>query len=318
MQINTLVSSIGAKVPLLDVVRDSYRRMNLTGRIIGGDCNPQAIGRYYCDDFLVLPPISADSSFQEIIPAIRQAQVNLIIPTRDGELLFYARHRRRFEQEGIQVMIADSEPVSLSLDKLQFAQTLSSWDIPAIPTTIQPEQLPAGMSGFVVKERFGAGSRHTFLNLTSDEATSVSQKLAAPIFQPFVAGTEYSIDLYIDGDGKPTGALCRERVLVENGESRITRSVHLPEVEMLCLTAATRLGLRGHALIQVIIDQHHQPHLVECNARFGGASPLAHAMGLTSFIWFIGEAFFQTTPQFKRSPTEKTLIRHHHDLVIDQ
>lgn len=318
MPINTLVSSVGAKVPLLDVLRDSYRRLNLTGKIIGGDCNPQAIGRYCCDDFLVLPPISADSSFQEIIPAIKQAQVNLIIPTRDGELLFYARHRGQFEQEGIQVMIANPEPVSTTLDKLQFARILAEWGIPVIPAATRIEELPADTSSFVVKERFGAGSRQTFLNLTSDEATSVCRNLTAPIFQPFVTGKEYSVDLYIDGNGQPTGAICRERVLVENGESRITRSIHLPDIEQLCLTTATRLGLRGHALIQVIIDQHHQPHLVECNARFGGASSLSYAMGLRSFEWFIGAAFFQTTPQFKRVATEKTLIRHHHDLVIDQ
>jgi len=254
----------------------------------------------------------------DIIPAIKQAQIDLIIPTRDGELLFYARHRQQFEQEGIQVMVADPEPVALSLDKLQFAQTLISWGIPAIATTTRLEELSGGTASYVVKERHGAGSRHSFLNRARADAASCSRQLTEPVFQPFVAGQEYSVDLYIGRCGQPVGALCRERVLVENGESRITSSVKLPEIETLCLTTATRLGLRGHALLQVIIDADNHPHLIECNARFGGASPLAHAMGLTSFAWYIGEVFLQITPEFKRSPAEKTLIRHHHDLVIDQ
>ena len=75
-----------------------------------------------------------------------------------------------------------------------------------------------------------------------------------------------------------------------NGESQITTTVNLPSVEAVCRQAAESLPLYGHVVMQVIVDGSGHVHLIECNARFGGASTLSVAAGLDSFYWFLLES----------------------------
>lgn len=74
----------------------------------------------------------------------------------------------------------------------------------------------------------------------------------------------------------------------------------------------------GHVMFQFIKDYSGDIHIIECNARFGGASTLSLAMGLDSFYWFIQESRGIPSEQlsFDRSQTEKRLIRHAEDLIL--
>ena len=44
----------------------------------------------------------------------------------------------------------------------------------------------------------------------------------------------------------------------------------------------------GHSILQVI-KKENKYHIIECNARFGGASTLSYTLGLESFLWFFKE-----------------------------
>ena len=317
MRVNTLVSSVGRKTPLLEVLRQCYANLGLAGEIVGGDSDSQALGPYFCDRFLCLPATCQVDAFQNTLEFLNSAGISIVIPTRDGELPFYAGHRQEFERHGIHVMVSPPQAIATVRDKLQFAHSLRQWGFPSIDTASTPDDLPSGTNYFVVKSRRGAGGREVFLKLSKESALRHGQELSDPIYQPFVSGKEYSVDLYMDLQGEPVGAMSRERILVENGESQITVSCRMPQVEELCLSASRKLGIRGHALFQVIVDSEGQAHIVECNCRFGGASPLSYAMGLKSFDWFITEVLFHKKPTFFRSATEKKLIRYKRDRVID-
>lgn len=313
---NILVTSLSKKVPLLKAVRNSAEKLDLKGKIYGGDSNPSCIGRYFVDEFWHMPQQSA-LTIKDLIDFCHKHAIRAIIPTRDEELLFFSTHKKTLAEKGIACMISNSQCIERCRNKLLFYQFLSPLEIPAIPSVTDINLLMANT--FVVKECNGSGSQSIGLNLTAGQAKARALELKSPIFQPYIEGTEFSVDVYIDRQNSPHGAIARSRDLVINGESQITSSANQPEMEYLCLRAAVHLGIYGHAVFQLIRDSQNLLHLIECNARFGGASSLSIAMGLHSFEWFLhesGAVAKNPLPTFTRASSEMKQIRYPDDKVI--
>jgi carbamoyl-phosphate synthase large subunit len=214
-------------------------------------------------------------------------------------------------------MVSDRDAVEITHDKLQFFQTTSRMGFSSIITSENIDDISAEM--FVVKERFGAGSRQIGLRLTHDLALKQSKHLNNPIFQPYIDGIELSIDLYLDIKGKGKGSIVRTRDLVISGESQITTIITKDELSEMMISLAEELGLYGHVMFQVIHDMEEDLyHILECNPRFGGASTLSLEMGLDSFHWFFLEVLGHDLDfhPFKRFSGERRMIRYPEDLIL--
>ncbi len=313
--LGVLLTSISAKVPLLRAVREAIQKVARNGCLHGADSDPSCIGRHFVDVFWNMPPLSK-LSLEEFVSYCRKHQITVVIPTRDGELSFFSDVAEEFKQHGISVMVSPPETVRTCADKLTLYSTLKDFrECPPIPTATSLEGL--GPGPFVVKERFGAGSGKLGLRLGRNEALDHASKLSEPIFQPMIEGVEYSVDLYVTAEGEVKGVVARTRDKIVGGESWVTTSKRHPQLEKVCSELARRLGVRGHAIFQVIEDEKGQLHLVECNCRFGGASTLSVAVGLDSFYWFLLESLgedIKAVP-FSRSSVELRQIRHVADRI---
>lgn len=314
MSFNVLISSVSKKVPLIHAVRQAMTSLKIEGKLIGADCNLGCIGKYFVDQFWQIPR-QDELTFDVVLRYSLQHQIKAIIPTRDGELPFYAQYREAFKEQGISCLISSIDSIELCRDKHQFAQALSKQGYPVIPTFISLDE--QAQEQYVVKERFGAGSRTMRLNLNAKQACEFAKTLKSPIYQPYIQGIEYSIDLYMDRSGKTQGVIARTRDQIIDGESQITTSVVNQDLQTLCANMAESLGLYGHVIFQVFCDNHHQFHVIECNPRFGGASTLSIAMGLDSFYWFFLETLNRPLPQFVRAPHEKRQVRYAEDLILN-
>ena len=285
---NVLITSLSQKVPLIREVRKALMKIDPNGQIIGADSNPACVGRYFVDDFWNMPPMD-NLKLEDVIHYCKTNDIRSIIPTRDGELLFFADNRQRFNDHAIAVMIASPDSGRTCLDKNEFFKTLTNIDgLNPIPTFDLPE--PNCEKRWVVKERFGAGSRNIMLDVSTDEARLSLGRFEEPICQHFVEGREHSIDLYIAQNSTPKGCIVRTRDVVVNGESQVTTTADRPEIEQKCLEAVAAIGLTGHVLFQIIEDSSGLLNFLECNCRFGGASSLSVAAGLDSFYWFFVES----------------------------
>ncbi|WBO85669.1 GNAT family N-acetyltransferase [Hymenobacter yonginensis] len=294
-----LITSIARKVPLIQAVRNALRRFHNGGQLLGADSDPACIGRYFTDDFWHMPIIS-----EENLPAIlawcQERQVTHLIPTRDGELLFWSRHHEQLAEHGISVLVAPMQGVETCLDKLRFAEVGRQHGLPVIPAATRLEDIGAKL--LVVKERRGAGSRSLGLRLSPPEAAAHAGTLQEPIFQPYVAGTEISVDAYVTRQGRVHGLVLRTRDVVLQGESQVTTTFEDAVLAAQLQAAIEALGIRGHVVMQAILDDRRQPHIIECNCRFGGASSVAVAQGLDSFFWFFLESAGHSLSAFPFKP----------------
>jgi carbamoyl-phosphate synthase large subunit len=309
-----LITSVSKKVPLLNAVRTASKKIGCYEQILGSDANEKCIAKYLVDKFWNCPALP-ELSRELLTNYCHKNNIKAIIPTRDGELLFFSEHRAWLAQKGIFVMVSTPEAIQFCLDKKLFADTLLNQQLPAIPTSFSIEEFDTQY--YVVKECFGAGSAGVGVKLSKQEAKAKALDLKNPIFQPYIDGTEYSIDLYRDLSGKVKGTVARQRNLIVNGESQITTTVRKPELEDLCKLVSSSFNLYGHATFQALECSKGQFYLIECNPRFGGASTASIAAGLDTFYWFLLECEGESLDHypFNRIKNEIRQVRHAIDTI---
>ena len=282
-----LVSSASQKVSLVRSLKDAAAKISTDINVVAGDINPQVLSSFVADEFWVMPQ-TKEENIGNIISWCSENNIQFVVPSRDGELIFWAKNKALLAEHGINVMISSASSINRCLDKLEFSEFCVAENIPSIPSFENLDDCTSPL--YVVKERFGAGSLSIGIALTKAESVEHAQGLINPIFQPFISGTELSADAYINNIGEVHGIILRTRDKVVNGESQITTTLHNLEIEEIVEDALTKLDVRGHVILQLIVDDNNQPHIIECNSRFGGASTLAIKAGLDSFYWFLLES----------------------------
>jgi len=284
---NILVSSASKKVPLIRAVQAAAQKLDPSSRVIAGDLDAEALSRHVADAFWQMPR-TTEEALHVLLAGCRERNIRLIIPTRDGELPFWAQYRQFFAENGIEVIVSPLESVETCLDKLAFARFGEAKGLPFIPAALHPDELPAAR--YVVKERFGAGARSIGLGLARDVALAHGESLSAPIYQPLVEGYEISVDAWMDKAHEVKGLVLRRRDRVVDGESQVTTTFRDAGIENVMRDVLSALRLRGPAVLQALIDAEGGVHIIECNTRFGGASTASIAAGLDIFYWSLLEA----------------------------
>ena len=313
---HVMVTSASKKVPLLLRVKQAAAKLRPDIRVLAADASASAPAQHFSDGFWIMPYLR-DLDTANLTEACRQRGVTQIIPTRDGELAFFAGHREILEKAGISVMVSAPETVDVCLDKLRFASFGMEAGLPVIPAH---KTLPANAGGpWVVKERYGAGSLSMGVNLSAADAVAHAAKLNAPIFQPFMGGMpEFSADIYVDRRGCMKGCVVRTRDVVVNGESQITTTTTNPALVEVCQKLVSALPFYGHIIVQAFVDAFGGVHLIEVNPRFGGASGVAIEAGLDSFYWFLLEsqgAELRDAPCLHDPARRLRQVRHSHDFI---
>ena len=281
-----LFSSLSAKLALYREVARDAQNFHRDAKVIACDSDPNCAASRDVDHFIPLPQIS-DLSDEKLIEICRLHEISHVLPTRDGELLFWAQRRELLAQHNIQVWVSNEECIQLCNDKLSFYESWKNCPIPAIPTydTLPDNQV----SRWVVKPRSGSGGRLNKVDLNYHEACKIASSFKhESIFQPFVSGREFSAEAWISKEGRCYGPLLRWRNKVVDGESHhSTVFRNLEWEERVRNVFLHRPGLSGHCLAQVLVQEDGALNLVEINPRLGGASPLALRAGLTSISWHL-------------------------------
>lgn len=287
--VKALVTSANRKLPLLRAIQDQLDSLDPVPAavVVAGDADPRALAAVAWPQFWAMPRI--DEAPAAVLDGIATAGFDIVIPTRDADVAFLARHRDDLAARSVQCMVSPAAAVARCDDKISFAEALVGSGLPAIGTYASVDDPALSGSRLVVKERHGAGARRMALDVTRQEAALAAAALAEPVFQPFVPGREVSIDAYRTRDGRTLGLVARSRDLVVGGEAVVSTTIDPTDYARLVTDVLDCLGIQGHALVQVI-DGPDGPRVVECNARLGGASTLSLAAGLLSVAWFALEA----------------------------
>lgn len=273
---NVLISSAAAKRSLIEGFRSALQALNLSGKVIAADSDSEVPAARFADGFVQQPPDEDSDYADRWLSICREYQVDMLVPTRDAELIALSRLQPQLRASGVTVLTSPPEALATCLDKLAFYQFCVEHHFPVASRVNNPgiQDLP-----LFARHRTGAGSRSCFPIRTEADLDRIDEQV---LVQPFCDWPEFSIDALFSLTGEPLQAIVRERVEVVNGESVVTRICDIPVLSNLAMELGAALGLTGHAVIQCFFDEREEPLLIECNPRFGGASMVSVAAGLAS------------------------------------
>ncbi len=252
------------------------------GQVYAADITKQKIALYYADQYFIVPQSNVTNFIPEIIKLCLQENIQLIVPTRDGELKVFSENKELLEKNNIKVMVANPATIKICQDKYQFYQYCIKHHFNTIKTCLSTEFSGIEFPVFV-KPRQGAGSQKNFIAKTPEKLKLFLKLYDETDFvvQPFIEAKEYTIDLFSDFNGNVISVVPRQRVEVHNGESLIGKTENNLIIIEKVSNLAISLQLIGHNTLQCFYENlSDQITFIEINPRFGGGSGLGFSAGI--------------------------------------
>ena len=313
---NILITSASRKVSLIRAFQQALAQEG-GGKVVAVDASPLAPALYLADEHYLIPESNEPEFLATMLRLCEQLSINLLIPTRDEELPFFAEWRERFKEVGTLVMISDPATVRICQDKKLFIEFCQKNGF-ATPKSYSDLELCSNIEfPLFIKPRFGKGGRQaTRVNSTAELELLLNQMPDA-IVQEFVVAPEYTIDLFADFSCKVISVVPRERISLFGGESFISRTTKNPALIEEAVQLTTKMQLVGHNTIQCFLDGN-MIKLIEVNPRFGGAANLGFAAGVPTPLFLVkllkGEKLEPRIGEFRDN---YIMFRYTDDLFLD-
>jgi carbamoyl-phosphate synthase large subunit len=311
---NILITSASRQVTLVKEFKKALKKIS-PGRVIAADIDTNTPAIYFADDSCITPKSSDEQFIPFLINYCKQEKIDLLVSSRDEELVVLAANKSLFEDVGCKVMVADKETINICYDKILFCKFCKDNSIP-IPHTYSSSEsveFPA-----FIKPRFGKGSRNTFkINNLKELNTLVDAFGDQFLVQEFVGWKEYTIDLFADFDGKIISVLPRERIRTFGGESYVTRTFKNDILIDQSIMIAKKLGLVGKNAIQCFFNGT-DVKFIEVNARYGGGANLGFRAGHCTPEYLVRLILGETLePQIGNFDDGVTMLRYTNDIFVD-
>lgn len=283
------------------------------GTVVATDSNTLAAGFFMASKHAVMPETANESDFvKKLLQVVAGNNVQVLMPSSGYDIYPYSKHRKELEGLGAMPVVSDRENLEVCRDKLLTYQRLSGrFSIPF--TTADPGKVKFPS---VAKPRFGKGSRDVIKMEDEQDLRYVTAKYKEMIFQEFLPGIEYTIDVLSNLEGEPLIAVPRRRLQTKAGISTRGQIVRNPRLEEHCLQIAKSVGIVGPCCIQMKESTEGVPKLVEINPRMGGGTMFTTLAGANfpKMILDMVEGRSITIPKI----SEITVVRYYEEIVVNE
>lgn len=283
------------------------------------DMDPCAAGLYLvpAEQRLLVPRGDDPGLVASVLSACRARKIDLLIPTVDAELAPIALAQDQFVLLGVKVALAPAAALQLCRDKHRLLETLRG-TVPVPASELLTEDTSVATMEFprFAKPRFGAGSRG-LVRINSASDLGLLPRDGSYLVQEYLPGTEYSVDVYLRGDGVALAAVPRERMKVDSGIAITARTSNLRELSDLAIRAAQSAGIRYIANVQVKQSSTGEWKLLEINPRFPGTLPLTARAGIDIPALLVAEMAGESLPDTLLPFEEIAVVRYWMEQYFD-
>jgi carbamoyl-phosphate synthase large subunit len=308
--VNVAILSASRKVWLVQAFQRALSAVG-GGQVWALDCDPHAAALQAADAAALCPRSDAPEYLDWLVMWCRRERVSLVVPTRDAELPVLSLAAERFLRAGVRVVVSPPEAVAECLDKRRFAAACAALGCATPHEYADPTsaQFPV-----FVKPRVGQAGRGTARIDSAEELARRGFDPTREILQEFVTDPEFTIDVFVDWNGRLISAVPRRRVRVVDGESVVGCTVRDEVLAGAAGRLVQRLGLRAHATVQAF-RASDRIRFIEVNPRFGGGAALGFAAGCPTPEWLVrlarGE---EIEPRLENFEAGLWMFRHTTDL----
>ncbi len=276
-----LFTGVGRRIELIQAFRNAALVLGKDLKIYGADITGTAPALAYCDFTRKVVAMKHPDYINQLVEICREDNINLLIPTIDTDLLIISQNKDKFESVGTKVMVSAPDKVLICRDKNNTSQFFVNCGLHAPIPVNDWKKYSSGYPAFI-KPKDGSSSINAFKVKNEEELEIYAGQIEDYIIQPFVSGTEYTIDIFCDWDGEAVSIVPRERMQVRAGEVLKTKicldKTMIDEAKVLC----NAFKPCGPMTVQLIRDAQGIDWFIEINPRYGGGAPLSMKAGARS------------------------------------
>jgi len=247
----------------------SLKMAGFGGKILATDSSSLSAGFFMADINEVIHQADEHSFLDRLFHIVKTYQVEVLMPSSGSDIYPYSENRKQLAEIGAEAIVSDRDKLEICRDKMLTFQTLSNKFL--LPfTTAESDKIDS--FPVLAKPRFGKGSRGIVKIDDESDLRYIISKRDDLVFQEYLPGTEYTVDVLSDLDGKPIVAVPRIRMQTKAGISTKGRVLRDPALEMNCMKIAELVGIRGPCCMQMKESAEGKLKLIEINPRMGGGT----------------------------------------------
>jgi FMN phosphatase YigB (HAD superfamily)/predicted ATP-grasp superfamily ATP-dependent carboligase len=266
----------------MQAYRKAATELNADVVVYGADIVDNAPALFFCDRKVLVPRIKEPGYIPELLRICREEKINALIPTIDTDLLLLAKNKAKFAEIGTEVLIAAEDKVQLCRDKRFTADYFIKCGLKSPKPIDDYTKYDGGFPAFI-KPKDGSSSINAYKVHNADELKSYASMIDDYISQPYIEGTEFTIDAFCDFKGNPVYITPRERIAVRSGEVLKTRIDQNDTMIAECKQLLADYKPSGAITVQLIKQKTTgDNYYIEINPRYGGGAPLSIKAGADS------------------------------------
>lgn len=282
---NLLILSPGRRVEIVNFFKETFH--NHGDQVFTLDMSAFAPALYSGDEFFRIDKDFShlETYIQKVLDICLEKKVGAILTLIDPELVLLSDYRSLFESHNIQLILSDISFIKDTFDKFNFYNSYQH-SIRLVDTVGSyqdaVQKLSTGEWKYPLFAKLRDGSASIGIKkIDSETDFEVTRYNDKYIYQPFVDGQEYGVDLYFDMiSGKLVSAFIKKKIAMRAGETDKAISIKsdaiLEEVKKL----ENLHALRGPIDVDVFVSKDGEVYVNEINPRFGGGHPHAYGCGV--------------------------------------
>ncbi len=279
-ELRILFTGVGRRIELLQSFRDAALALGVGLKIYGVDSADTAPALLYCDQTRRVCKMSDPEYISQLSEICRNDKIDMVIPTIDTDLLVLSENVSAFGKT--KVLISAPDKIRICRNKNYTADFFESCDCRA-PKTVNDYEKYSGIFPCFIKPCDGSSSINAYKVYSYDDLKTYAHQIDDYIIQPFIDGTEYTVDIFCDLEGVPVYIIPRIRLQVRSGEVLKTRIELDDKIIAECKRIIEKFRPVGPMTVQLIRQKGTgKDYFIEINPRYGGGSPLSMKAGARS------------------------------------
>lgn len=277
-----LFTGVGRRIELVQAFRRAATTLNIDLKLYGADMTATAPALAFCDCTRIVCGMRDTDYIPMLLDICRNDKIDLLIPTIDTDLLILSRNTDKFNAIGTRVLISKTDKIAVCRDKNYTADFFEACGLKAPRTVNDYTKYSSGYPCFI-KPKDGSSSINAFKADNEFDLKLYAEQIKDYVIQPFIDGTEYTVDIFCDFDGNPIFITPRIRLAVRSGEVLKTEI----SMDERIIKESKKLieGFKpcGPMTVQLIREKKTgEDYFIEINPRFGGGAPLSMKAGARS------------------------------------
>jgi len=292
----------------------SLKMARFGGKIVATDSSKLSAGFFMASTYEIMPKVVDEVNYMtKLEQVINDHNIEVLMPSSGYDIQPYGKYRKQIEELGAKPIVSDSDSMEICYDKMLTFQKLNDkFDMPF--TTTDPAKIPE--FPVIAKSRREKGGYDMMIIEDENDLRQATSKFQDMIFQEYLPGVEYTIDVLSDLNKKSLIAVPRIRLETKGGISTKGKVIHDVQIEQICMNVADFIGIRGPCCIQMKGAKDGRLKLVEVNPRMGGGTIFATLAGV-NFPALILD-MMEEKQIIKPSFSEITIIRYFEEIIVDK